>query len=279
VTSRTVILFFSLLVAFLACGAQKTMTEETKSGRLSFIKTRNIATTLEGHEDGWAVSRQDFYINGRPWSPDRIKVLDIVDCEISPNLTVEAFKCYTFAGGTRETVYILRMNGDKPEWVTASDIEFEFAQVSSNLGEWVGEGHWLLFRDYYFNVEDSRQTPIRRLPEYPGYYFRAASPDLGTIIYEEFCFEKRFDLPPGGTRDEEISKQCKLSKEHAEKGILAFWLIDAASGKVRLLELNKQKYPQFVEVSNARRDSLTVFQKMLVWQKDRAGKDHLVYPN
>ena len=169
------------------------------------------------------------------------------------------------------------MNNDKPEWVTASDAPYG---SGDNLGEWVGEGRWLVFKDYYFNVTTSERKAIKGLPEYPGKYFRAASPDLKTVIYEEYCFTTRFDLPSDKPRDAEIEKQCKVSNEHIDKGIIAFWLIDADTGDVKILELKRQKYPTLNRSNNdLEREWLENFRKMLVWKRGANGKDQLVYPN
>lgn len=115
------------------------------------------------------------------------------------------------------------MKDDPPEWLTASDAEYR----AETMGGWLSDGRWLLFRDYYFNVMSSERRPIKSLPEDPGEYFRAAAPDLKTIVFEEYCFTRRYDLPKDELRDEIINQQCELSNQHLSKVIVAFWLIDA----------------------------------------------------
>ena len=265
-----------LLAVVLACGASKSKTQEFKSGRLKYVETLGYGSVGSHGSQGWYVSDRNFYVNEKRWTPTGIKVKDIAGCEPSPNTTVEALRCYSFAD-SKEAVFVLRMKDDQPEWVTASDAPYG---SGDNLGEWVGEGRWLLLKDYYFNVSTSERKTIRGLPEYPGKYFRGASPDLKTIIYEEYCFTTRFDLPPGKPRDAEIEKQCHLSNEHIDQGIIAFWLIDAETGEVKSRELKKQKYPTLNRSDNrTEREWLENFQKMLVWQKDKDGKDRLAYPN
>ena len=69
-------------------------------------------------------------------------------------------------------------------------------------------------------------------------------------------------------------------EDHFKKGIAAFWLIEAKTGNVKILELKKKDYPwaentdSFLKV-----DWLKEFRSKLVWEKDKNGKDQLVYPN
>lgn len=259
----------------LACGTSS-KTEELKSGRLKYVETLKYGPAGVHGQPGWYVTDRNFYVNEERWSPDGIKVKDIAGCKASPNASVEALKCYSFAD-SKEAVFILRMNNDRPEWVTASDALYG---SGDNLGEWVGEGHWLLFTDCYFNVATSERKAIKGLPDAPGKYFRGASPDLKIVIYEEYCFTTRFDLPPGKPRDEEIEKQCKLSNEHVARRIIAFWLIDTDTGDVKILELKKEKYPALDRSNNNKeREWLKNFQEMLVWEKDKNGKDRLASPS
>lgn len=265
-----------LLFVILACGG-KTKTEEVKSGRLKFVEVLKYGSVGTHGSQGWYVSDRNFYVNGGSWSPDGIKAKDIAGCDSSPNKAVEALKCYDFEH-QKESVHILRMNADKPEWVTASDADY---RGGKNLGEWVGDGHWLIFIDYYFNVETSEKSKIKGLPDFPESYFRATSPDLGTIVYEETCFIPRYDLSPDVPLEKERDKQCKLNQEHIDKGIAGFWIIEAKTGKVTILELKKEKYDWLYwnqKTFHSRSDWLDYFQEQLVWEKDKNGKYQLVYP-
>ncbi|HMH42952.1 MAG TPA: hypothetical protein VK557_05680 [Pyrinomonadaceae bacterium] len=263
-----------LLGTVLAC-AQSTDKEESKSGRLNFVKTLKYGNVGTHGSQGWYVSDRNFYVNGKHWSPPDIKVADIAGCKASPNTSVEALKCYSFAD-SKEAVFVLRMKDDTPEWITVSDAPYG---SGDNLGEWVGDGKWLLFRDYYFNVSTSERKPVKGLPDDPGKYFRAASPDLKTVIYEEYCFTTRLDLPQDAKRDAEIEKQCHQSNDHIAKGIIAFWLIDTETGNVKLLELKKETYPSLDRSKTGTESGFNgTFVKMLVWKQDHSGKDQLVYP-
>lgn len=263
-----------LLVTVLAC-ASKTDKDEARSGRLNFVKTLKYGSVGTHGSQGWYVSDRNFYVNSKHWSPPGIKVADIAGCKASPNTSVEALTCYSFAD-SKEAVFVLRMKDDQPEWITVSDAPYG---GGDNLGEWVGDGQWLLFRDYYFNVSTSERKPVKGLPDNPGKYFRAASPDLKTVIYEEYCFTTRFDLPQDNKRDALIQKQCQQSNDHNEKGLIAFWLIDTETGRVKLLELKKDTYPILDRSRTGTESGFNgAFRQMLVWKKDSSGKDQLVYP-
>lgn len=163
----SVLAMLILLVAIMACGG-KSQTEELKSGRLKFVKTLKYGSAGTHGSQGWYVSDRHFYVNDLAWSPTGVKTKDIAGCDASPNKAVEAIKCYSFED-SKESVYILTMKADKPEWVTASDSEY---RGGTNLGEWVGDGHWLIFKDYYFDVQTSEKKDIKGLPDFPKNYFR-----------------------------------------------------------------------------------------------------------
>lgn len=257
-----------------ACSS-KTKKEDHKNGRLNYVETLNYGPAGVHGQPGWYVVDRNFYVNDKRWSPPGINVKDIASCYPGPNPSVEALRCHSFAD-MKQWVFILRMKEDQPEWVTASDADYG---SGDDGGEWVGDGRWLLFRDYYFNVISSERKPIKGMPEDPGKYFRAASPDLKTIVFEEYCFTGRYDLPKDKLRDEIIHRQCELSNEHLSKGIVAFWLIDTETGSIRILELKKEKYPTIDRSKISESDFQRNFQKLMVWKKDENGKDELVYPS
>jgi hypothetical protein len=231
-----------LVAALLLCSAcGKSKVEEVKSGRLKYAETVRYGSVGTHGSEGWYVSDRRFYVNGSGWSPKDLDVNEhIAGCEPSPDEAVEAIKCYSFAD-SKETVYLLRVKGNAPEWLKASDAPYE---GGDNLGEWVGEGRWLLFKDYYFNVETSERREIKGLPDYPQNFFLAASPDLETIMYRESCFGHRLDPETGKPLpDEETERQCRTFEEHFTNGIAAFWLIEARTGGVKVIELKKSDYP------------------------------------
>ncbi len=277
INNLNILFVIGIVLFILSCSSLSTKTEEFRSGRLKYIETLKYGPAGTHGSDGWYIDDREFKVNGIYWQPRKVKAKDISACEASPNERVEALKCEGFVN-SKEEVYILRMKADNPEWVTGLSTPFDPA---NNSGEWIGGGNWLIFKDFYFNVETSERKEIKGLPDYPVDYFLAASPDLETIIYRETCFTARYDLPPDKPKDGEINKQCKLYDDHQAKGIAAFWLIQAKTGSVKILELKKEKYDWLdwkQEQFYSRNDWLKYFQQQLIWEKDKEGKDQLVSP-
>jgi hypothetical protein len=135
----------------LAC-ASKSKKEDHKSGRLNYVETPNYGPAGVHGQPGWYVVDRNFYVNDKRWSPPGIKVKDIGSCYPGPNPTVEALMCHSFAE-MKQWVFVLHMKDDQPEWVTAFDAEIG---SGNDGGEWVGDGHWLLFRDYYLDHKDAK---------------------------------------------------------------------------------------------------------------------------
>lgn len=268
---------FGFLLVSLSCGERKSV--EVQAGKLKFVKTIRYGKVGTHGSNGWYVTDRQFYVNDKNWSPENINVKEnISDCETSPNKTIEVLKCASFAD-RREIVYILRMNNGEPEWITASNAEYN---RGTNFGEWTNEGRWLLFRNYFFNVETSEKKLVKTLPEDPENYFRTASPDLKTIVYRESSFVIRDDLPRDtAARDEEMKRQWAIAEEHIAGKITAFWLIDAETGAVEILEIEKDKFDWLdwkQEKFPSRRDWLEFFQRQFIWKKDKNGKYQIVQP-
>jgi hypothetical protein len=269
------VLLASLVSITSACHESKT--EEIKSGRLKYVKTLHYGSVGSHGSLGWYVSNQRFYVNGSRWSPKGFDVHDrIAGADVSPNASVEAIKSYSFAD-SKETTYVLRMKGDQPEWLTVSDIPYDGGY---NLGQWTGDGHWLLFTNFFFNVETSERKEIKGLPDNPERYFLGASPDLETIIYEEASYRRRYDPATGEViGDAEAEKRTKMVEEHIKNGIAGFLLIDARTGRMKMLELKKEEYPWVgISSTNSRRDWEMQFKSKLVWKQDATGRYVLVYP-
>ena len=265
-----------LLLVILACGG-KTETEEVKSGRLKFVKTLNYGSVGTHGSQGWYVSDQKFYVNDESWSPGGIKVKDIAGCDASPNKAVEALKCYDFAD-QKESVHILRMKADKPEWITASDSDY---RGGNNLGEWVGDGHWLIYKDYYFNVETSEKEKLKACLIFLKSIFAQPRPIWERLFMKKLVLTPGMICRPAPTLKKKERNNTKLFYDHIDKGIAAFWLIDATTGKATILELKKDKYDWLrwkQEKFHSKSDWLDYFRKQLVWEKDKSGKYQLVYP-
>lgn len=269
--------FAFLIVAALGCGG-KTGLREHISGRLNYVEKLKYGSVGTHGSQGWYVSDRYFKVNGQSWTPPGIKLDDIANCDPSPNEAVEALKCYSFAN-LRESVYLLRINNVKPDWQIVTVQEY---CGGKNLGQWTGEGRWLIFKDYFFNVETLEKREIKGMPDYPYDHFLATSPDLKTIVLEESTFDAGFDLPPNADRDEEIKKRYKTFYDHIEKGIAAFWLLDVFSGDVKILEIKADKYDWLKRDSNggiSRVDWVKRFRESLRWEKDETGRDRLVFPS
>lgn len=260
-----------LVMVVLGCGESKT--DEVRSGRLKYVETLRYGSVGSHGSQGWYVDERQLFVNDKEYKPDGIKTEDIADCKISPNPAVEALKCYDYSfldNRIKKSDYLLRMKGDQPEWTAIND--------ESDI--WVGDGRWLLFKDFYLNVETLERKEIKSLPDYPEDYFMAAAPDLETIIYEENCSMGLYSLE---TREKIPNKLLdERCKKHYEggiyRGVAAYWLITAKTGAVKILELKLDKYPSLKRPSPPGENRESNFKKMLVWEKDENGKDQLVAP-
>jgi hypothetical protein len=274
VCARALLLLIPVALVLGALACAKTKKEEHKSGRLNFVEDLKYGPAGVHGQPGWYRTGQNIYVNGRRWSPPNIKMDDISRCEESPNLNVEALNCHSFED-MKESAFVLHMKDEKPEWVTASSEEYH---GGNNLGEWVGDGYWLLFHEYYFDVLTGERKPIKGLPDDPGKYYRAASPDMKTVVYEEYCFIGRPDLANNSEKEKITHEQCKRSAERATKGLLGFWLIDTETGAVKILNLKREKYPAIDRNKSGEAHFSARFQQLLTWKKDENGRDQLVAP-
>jgi hypothetical protein len=268
------IVLLLMLIFSIGCSSE-TKTEELTRGKLKFVKTLKYGSVGTHGSQGWYVSDQIFYVNDKRWKPDGVDVKgDIANCEPSPDESVEALKCYSFAD-LKELVYVLRIKDDKPEWVTASDKPYGNGK---NLGEWTTDGRWLLFFDNLFNVETSENREVKGLPSPPEDKFRATSPDLEKIVYQGDCFS-------GGNLSEDVERRrkqtCDNRDDYVKKKIEILWIIEAKTGETKLIELSREKYDWLIwnnEKFQSKSDWLKFFGQQLVWEKAKDGKFQLVFP-
>jgi len=279
-STNLLILIAILLFALLGCNPfGRSKTEETKSGRLKYIETLRYGKVGTHGNNGWYIDDREFYVNERSWSPKDIAVNnEIGDCETSPNVNVEALKCYSFQD-SKEIVYVLTMQENKPFWTIAFKDEYNKSR-GDNLGEWVDDGKSLLFKDFFYTVQTGERQEIKGLPDYPSNHFRAVSPDLKTVIYQGFCFDSNVEI------SEEIKIKADKTCGERERFILnkleVLWIIEAETGKTKLVEISRDKYDWLIWDSNttgSRADWLKSFQNRLIWEKDKNGKYQLVFPN
>lgn len=256
----------------------RSKTEEIKSGRLKYIETLRYGRVGTHGSSGWYVDDREFSVNGKNWSPTGIDVDDeIGGCEASPNETVEAIKCYSFKDG-KEIAYVLRLKDDKPVWEDAYKDEY-IKGGGDNLGEWFNDGKSLIFKDFFYNVQTGEKQEIKGLPDYPSDYFRAVSPDLKTVLFQGSCFNSNVKLA------EEVKKTaeriCDERERLSKNKLEVLWIIEAETGKSKLVEVSRDKYDWLVWDSNttrARNDWLKAFQNRIVWEKDSSGKYQMVFP-
>lgn len=264
-----------LLISAAGCFWGEKKTEIHKSGRLEYIEYLRFGPAGTHGSRGWYVHDREVKVSGRRWHPEEIDVKDIT-CEENPNEAVESLKCQSFKD-MKQTVYIIRLKGDQPELVKASEIEFVKGDDS---GKWADDGHWLLFRNYYFNVETSEKKEVKNLPGEVDNCFIVASPDLETIIYRDNCYDFVRDESGEVINMDEYKKHYDKAQERHKNGIAAFWLIEAKTGEVKILELKITDYPFAKNPSPYLTvDWLKEFKSKLVWEKDKNGKDRLAYPN
>ncbi len=255
-----------------SCG-RKTELKEYKSGRLNFVETLKFGSVGTHGSQGWYVNDRRFFVNGRSWKPVGINVDDTIGgCETTPNETVEALKCYGFSD-LNETVFILRMENDKPDWQILSQQKYESGK---NLGEWAGDGKYIIFKDLLYNIEKNERTEIKGLPDYPRDAFRGTSPDLEKIVYQGDCFY-------GGNVSVEVERRrnqtCDNFTDNRKKKIEVLWIIEAETGETKLLKSSVDKYDWLVwnqDKFRTKSDWLGYFNRQLVWEKDKDGKYQLV---
>lgn len=264
------------LFVFGGCCASETNYEETKSGRLKFVKTLKYGSVGSHGSQGWYVSDRNFYINDKSWKPPNISDVHdaIADCEQSPNLEIEVLKCTSFKD-MKETSYILRISEGNPLWETAMSGNY---QSNKNKGEWVNDGKYLLFKDYYYNVQTGEKIEIKGLPDYPSERFRATSPDLSVILYEGDCF---YADDVTAEVDARRIATCKDSNKNQELKMSTFWLVEVKTGETKIFRLSREKYDWLYYNSgkNYNKDGwLKFFQQQLVWEKDKDGKYQLTSP-
>ena len=270
-----ILLLFCAWLLVVGCGGQ-TEKHEYKSGRLNYVETLRYGSVGTHGSQGWYVNDRQFYVNGRSWKPEGMNVYDAISgCEASPNESVEALKCYSFEH-LKETAFILRMENDKPDWQTLSQQKYD---NSKNLGEWLGDGKYLIFKDLLYNVEKNERIEIKGLPDYPKDAFRGTSPDLATIIYQGNCFNNSIEV------SEEVSvrvaKFCSKDEMYRQNKIELLWIIEAKTGETKVLELSRDKYDWLIwkqDKFKTRTDWLRFYNQQLVWEKDKDGKFQLVAP-
>ncbi len=268
-----------LLFTILGCNLfAASKTEEVKSGRLKYVETLKYGAVGTHGSKGWYVDDRKFYVNGRKWSPEKIDVNEaMAGCEADPNEAIEALKCLSFEGNV-ETVYLLKMKDDQPDWSVLYREHYIEGQGKSS-GEWTNDGKTVIFKDYYYHILTGEKQEINGLPDYPEEYFRGTSPDLETVVYQGTYFNGFIDAAGELERDrQKISNdRDRLYKNKLE----VLWIINTKTGATEFVELSREKYDWLVWDNTkfaSRADWLKFYQSQIGWEKDKDGKYQFVAP-
>lgn len=271
----TKLTILAALAICISCGTfAERKTIETVRGSLTyFVKLRFGPAGVHGG-DGWVREDAYFQFDGRRHFGKE----EFDGCDPSPNLIVEAFRCYRFQNLDQIVTIVSVKSGQ----IATEEILREPAVRSSgkNAGTWVSEtdGRWLLFKDFLINVESGERRPVSGLPDYPDGPFRAVSPDLSTIVMEGDCF---YGFPEAdGELKRRRDLECSRSEGNSKQRLITLWLIDPRDGSTKIQRIRREDHKWLIWDQNdfpARADWLRYFQSKLVWLRDRDGRFSLKF--
>lgn len=240
-----------VIVFFFVCGCReykRVETEEVKSGELACVHKIGI-------KDSYAEEKRynlgtKVYFAGELFAPDDYKNFNefVAGCEASPDKSVTALK---ISGVEYEKggMFLLRIENKKAVLTKIADYR------SESDGEWTGDGRWLLFKDYFINVETGERRDIKSLPRNPNYLSLVGiSPDLKTVVMY-------------GKQDDEF---------------LGLMLIDTETGQTTEPKFERAKYEWLLDRTHAAPNTGAAhiwISNQFKWEKDASGKDRLVYPS
>lgn len=239
----------AIIFAFVAgCGEYKKIeTTETKRGDILCVHKAGVKDSY-GTEKRYNLGNK-IYVGGEELKPEDYKNFseDAASCELSPNESVLTMKILNVdyeRGGT----YLLKSENNQPVLTKIAPYD------SKNEGEWSNDGRWLLFREYFVNVENGERREIKGWKDVPDYYSLAGvSPDLKTVvIYGE-----------------------------REDAFLRLKIIDAETGKIEEPKFAVAEYEWLVDKDHSPIYGGANFRWIsnhFKWEKDASGKDKLIYP-
>jgi hypothetical protein len=267
------ILFVVCLFLTLGCGGGSATSgnapgdnpneRKDERGRLKFVAR---ATSI--HTKTTSIYRsvsRSFYVDGKEWSPEGDKDFaeKFESCDTSPNPKIEILRCSSGFGETPKATYILRMKNDKPEVVKIE---------AGNDGTWIDDdGHWLLFKKLFYNVETDEKIEVKGMPfaddEYgssPVQYVLGVSPDKKTVV-------TIFDSLP--------RTETKNGKEGTEE-FLTLWIVDTVAGVFEKRKVSFTKNPWLADYKQPYDDIVPPSEtwRSFVWKRGADGKDKLVVP-
>lgn len=255
------------LGASAACGLMgETETHETVRGRLKFVQTAT-ATGTYGDEKSYSISNGDFRFDGA-----RVRSLgSFAACSPSPNKAREAFVCWRHAG-LHERVDVVSVVGDTPRAVNIHDGDLA---DTTGAPAWVGdrEGAWLIVRDFLYGVESGERRPIPGAPSSFHAAFRAASPDVETVVYQLRC--------TAAMAESETERRIEaLCADAGARGLEVLWLVEVLTGAVEVRTLRRSDHEWLEDGGRVpgRDEWLTSFRRHLVWERDAKGRFRLVAP-
>jgi hypothetical protein len=254
-----------LSAAAAGCGLLgETETHETVRGRLEFVWTQT-ATGSYGDEKSYSISNGDFRFSGRrQWG-----LGTFVTCDPSPNEAREAFACWRQEDG-RSLVDVISVVGDRPKAVNI----YEGNGTGSPVWAGDGEGRWVIFEDFLYDVEAGEKRPIKGAPRrYDDLGFRAVSPDAETVVYQLDCM--------GGLAESETEKRIEaLCAEADARKLDVLWLVDVRTGAVEVRKLRHADHDWLEDRGRFPGGDawLASFRRHLVWERDARGTHELVAP-
>ncbi len=272
------LIFGVLLILLLGCGSYKSINTPGKGdverGRLKFLKG-----AADFYVAGKLISRgvkPALYVNGEEWSPeDAPNFAGKLDwCDTSPNTGIEILRCFGGYADHFETVYILRMKNDEPELQKFVESSLTFPVLDSEMASdyvfynniWINdEGRWLLFHEFYLNVETGERIAVKKISPGDGkesfvapYKVIGISPDMKTIV----------------------EKYDNMIYSEAAESFIKIEITDTETGKIETGKLNLTKNPWLTDFQKPANhiQPPPAASKYFVWAKGADGKDQITAP-
>lgn len=230
---------------------------QVQRGRLKFAKGLNSLRVGDSYV--FRDVKQYFLVNDRGWHPpgDDSLAERINWCDTSPDTSLEMLRCFSDSSENYRYTYLVRMKGDQPEVV----------RIDEALGSvWIdAEGHWLLFRKFYYNVVTDESIPVKGMPfaddpvgSAPVTYVLGISPDKRTVIGS-------YDLAP---------------EQKGGDSLVKLWNIDTESGTREIRFASIKRYPWLRDHQDPAGgvQPPPAASTKFVWKRDANGHDTLVEP-
>ncbi|MCX6045208.1 MAG: hypothetical protein NT075_08845 [Chloroflexi bacterium] len=238
-----------------ACG-EKHAYVDTARGPFLCRKKSVYKWDISPHTGGrnrWFSDGYDVFVNQKKFAPPDYPtfVEDLASCSLSPNPAVQTMIFYN-VDYDRGGIYLLRYLNNQAVLTRASQ------ESSRSEGTWTNDGRWLLFRDFFVNVETGERKAIPRLPDDPDSYYTliAIAPDRRTVVLFD-----NYDIP-------------------THRYTLLF--CDTETGAVQPFLFDLNRYPWLQDKSHSI-DGVDNANHLWIsaqfqWRKDATGKDVVVYP-